>query len=581
MEADELLKQARRLAKKIKNEGFEKVDVRIAVLGSASIQYFVMVLRLLLRDEGIYADIYEGEYNGIMMDVMDSESQFYGFKPEIVIILPDHRDIKEFPAPLEEWDNVKSLLDAVVGNFKTYWNRISAISECQILQSNFVIPPEHVYGNIERREPFTTTTFLEEINRRLIESAPPNVNIIDLDLLAQNIGKWNWFDETSYFLTKIGFRIDCIEDVVRTFIRQIIALKGKTRKCLILDLDNTLWGGIIGDDGWDGIQLDPNNAVGEAFRDFQAYILQLKKRGVILAVVSKNDESIAKEPFERNPNMILHLDDIASFQANWNDKVTNIRKVAAELNIGIASLVFFDDNPAEREIVRSYLSDVMVIDVPKDPSLFKRALDQAAPFDWLQLTKEDVLRNNSYIENHLRSKLQTQFTDYDEYLKSLAMKGEVRVPEKKELSRFTQLLNKSNQFNLRTRRYSESEIVDAYSAADRKYLCAILTDKFSEYGIISCVILQKKNETCFIESWVMSCRVLKRGVEDMVFREVIKKARDWGCTKITGEYIPSNKNSMVKDFYNTLGFTLIGECDGIRNYAYDVSIPFEKEIFIS
>ncbi len=581
MEVDELLKQARRLAKKVNKEGCVNPDVKIAVLGSASIQYFVMVLRFLLYKEGISADIYEGEYNGILMEVMNPNSQLYGFMPEIVIILPDYRDIKEFPEPLEENGDVDKLLDAVWNNYETYWGRISAISDVQILQSNFVIPAEHIYGNIERRVSYSSIDFLEKLNRRLLVSAPSNVSVIDLELLAANIGKWNWFDETSYFLTKTGFRMDFIEDAVWPFVRHIKAFKGKIKKCLILDLDNTLWGGVVGDDGWDGIQLDPNNAVGESFRDFQAYILQLKKRGVILAVVSKNDESSAKEPFEKNPHMILHLDDIASFQANWDDKVTNIKRVAEELNIGIDSLVFFDDNPAEREIVRTYIPDVMVIETPMDPALYKRTLDKAAPFDWLQLTKEDILRSNSYIENHRRSELQAGFTDYDEYLKSLEMKGCVREPKTTELPRFTQLLNKSNQFNLRTQRYSESEIEEAYSSDNKKCLCTLLKDKFSEYGIIACVILEKEKEVCFIESWVMSCRVLKRGVEDLLFKAIIDEAKKWKCSKIVGEYIPSKKNSMVKDFYDNLGFKMEREHDGVKQYLYDVSVLFEKEIFIN
>lgn len=581
MEIDELLKQARRLAKKIKKEGNIKTDLRIAVLGTNSIQYFVMVLRLLLNSEGISANIYEGEYNGIMMDVMESDSQLYRFKPEIVILLPDYRDLKIFPNTLEERENLEKLIDSVKDLYITYWERISEIPGCQILQSNYVIPPERIYGNIERSEYFSITRYLEIINQMMIEVKRPNVSIIDLDLLAQNIGKWNWFDDTSYYLTKAGFRIDYIEDVTQIFVRQILALKGKTRKCLVLDLDNTLWGGIVGDDGWDGIQLDPNNAVGEAFRDFQAYILQLKRRGVILSVVSKNDIANAKEPFEKNAHMILHFDDIAAFQANWDDKVTNIRRVANELNIGIDSLVFFDDNPAEREIVKSYLPEVLVIDVPKDPALYKRALDKASPFDWLQITKEDVFRSNSYIDNRKRTELQMQFVDYDEYLKSIEMVGEVKEPEMSDLQRFTQLLNKSNQFNLRTIRYSESEIGEIYSAKDKKCLCAELTDKFSEYGIISCVILSKNGESCFIESWVMSCRVLKRGVEDMVFKGIIKVAKEWNCTVISGEYVPSEKNSMVRDFYDMLGFTEDSEQGGVRHYSYYVSNPYTKKVFIN
>jgi len=581
MEIDELLKQARRLAKEIKKRKFEKADIKIAVLGSASIQYFVMVLRYILKEKGIFADIYEGEYDGIMTDIMNTDGALYEFQPNTVIILPDYRYIKEFPKPLEEKGGIEELAENVLGSYKMYWERLTVLSEIQILQANYVIPPERVYGNIERRLSFSVTTFLDMLNRKILEAVPSNVSIVDLDLLASNIGKWNWFDETSYFLTKSAFRIDYIEDAVNTFVRQILALKGKTRKCLILDLDNTLWGGIVGDDGWEGIHLDPNDAVGESFRDFQRYVLQLKKRGVILAVVSKNDEANAKEPFEKNPHMILGLNDIASFQANWDDKVTNIKRVADELNIGINSLVFFDDNPAEREIVTSYLPDVMVIEVPNDPALYKRALDKAAPFDWLQLTKEDILRSNSYIENRHRSEMLANFTDYDEYLKNLEMEGEVSKPTKAELPRFSQLLNKSNQFNLRTQRYSEYEIEEAYSSNNKRCLCARLKDKFSEYGIISCVILEKKDDSCFIESWVMSCRVLKRGVEFMVFATILEEAKKWLCKRITGEYIPSKKNQMVEGFYRELGFEEIGEYNRKKQYVYDVSLPFEKGFHIN
>lgn len=580
MESVELLQKARKFAKKVKNEKNLKPDIKVAVIGTTSIQYFIMVLRYMLDAEGIIADIYEGEYDGIAMDVMNPTSSLYNFNPEILIILPDYRDIKEYPEVLESERNVENLLSDTCKIYENYWEKLSKINDCQILQSNFIIPPEKLYGNLEKSLPYSQTSFLDRLNERLRTKKPANVTMVDLDLVASNLGKWNWFDDAAYFLTKTGLRMDYIGYAVSPFVQQIKAYRGKIKKCIVLDLDNTLWGGIVGDDGYAGIQLDPNNAVGEAYRAFQEYLLGLKKRGVILAVVSKNEENNAKEPFQKNPHMILRLDDIASFQANWNNKVTNIKQVAYELNIGTDSLVFFDDNPAEREIVREYLPEVQVIDVPEDPALYKRALDKSFPFEWLQLTKEDVLRSNSYIENRNRERLQTQFTNYNEYLISLEMKGSVRKPRKSELPRFVQLLNKSNQFNLRTQRYSEAEIEEIDNSEQKKCLSVLHADKFSEYGIIACVILEKMYDSCFIESWVMSCRVLKRGVENMTFRAILEMAEDWGCRTLVGQYIPTKKNSMVSDLLDLLGFERTNENDGIISYVYDCSKPFDKETFI-
>lgn len=580
MELNLFLKESRRLAKLIRKEPYKKVDTRIAVLGTDSIQYFVMALRYALDRENIHADIYEGEYDGIAMDVMDDDSPLYAFNPDIVILIPDYREIKEYPEALESEESVRSLLSTASGKYEYYWQKISSRLHCQVLQSNVVIPPERLYGNLEKSLPYSMSEFLSSLNETLLKKVSSNVTIIDTDALAANIGKWNWFDDQAYFLSKSGYRLDYIQENVSQYVRQIKAIRGKVRKCLVLDLDNTLWGGIVGDDGWDGIQLDPNNAVGEAYREFQRYILKLKKRGVILAVVSKNDIENAKEPFEKNQNMLLKLDDIASFQANWDDKVTNIKRVAKELNIGTDSLVFFDDNPAEREIVRQYLPEVMVIDVPADAALYKRALDQAKPFEWRELTREDVLRSNSYIENRKRAELQTRFENYDEYLQSLEMKCAVREPNASEVSRFAQLLNKSNQFNLRTQRYTQSEIEAAVKAENKKCLCAVFSDKFSEYGIISCVILEKQDECCFIESWVMSCRVLKRGVELMVFSHILNVARSWNCRFIKGEYLPSAKNQMVCDLYDNLGFELVSENNGNRIYQYHTCKEFSGKYFI-
>ena len=552
LELSELLKQIRKFEKTHKVEDGPK----IAVIGSCAIQYFVKILRYYLGKEGMNCKIYEGEYNGINMDVFDPDSAIYRFHPDYIIILPFYTDINNLPPLLADDESIKQCADSTICYYTNIWNQLSAIENVHILQGNFVIPSIRVLGNLEYSESYSTGSFLKKINEILIKEKSANVMIVDLDALSDNIGKYNWFDYPSYFLNKAAVRLEYMPEYVMSFVRQIKALRGSMRKCLVLDLDNTLWGGVVGDEGWQGIEIDPNNAVGEAYRFFQSYCLALRKRGIILAVCSKNDEAIAKEPFEKNENMILRLNDISCFIANWENKADNLRKIAQELNIGIDSLVFFDDNPAEREIVKHFLSEVHVIDVPADPALYVLQMEKEQPFEWLQITREDLERTDSYRGNKQRLQLQESFVDYSEYLQALDMRGKVAKVQQDEVARFTQLINKSNQFNLRTIRYSEADI---QSMLDDRNTCCLygkLSDRYSNYGIITCVILHKENDICFIDTWVMSCRVLKRGVENMMFELILKAAADMGCNSIRGEYIKTKKNKMVENFYDSLGFEL-------------------------
>jgi FkbH-like protein len=323
----------------------------------------------------------------------------------------------------------------------------------------------------------------------------------------------------------------------------------------VLDLDNTLWGGVIGDDGIEGINIDPNNAIGEAFLAFQGFVKTLKDRGVILAVCSKNEDNAAREPFEKLKNMILKIDDIACFAANWNDKASNIKHIAAKLNIGTDSLVFFDDNPAERQLVRQFLPEVEVIEVPSDPALYVRALNEAMCFEWAQLSSEDILRSDTYIKDIKRSELEQTAGDYDTYLRSLEMKARIINVSNTELARFTQLINKSNQYNLRTKRYTEAAITAMMKNVDEYALiCIDFEDKFGNYGIISSIIMQRIKDIAFIDTWVMSCRVLKRGIENVVLEAMYNAASIWGSEWIVGEYLPTKKNKLVANLYSELGF---------------------------
>lgn len=576
MDVSELMRQCRAYEKQAQ---VTERGMRIAVLGSYSIQYYVKALRYWLHAQGVEAEFYEGEYDGIAMDVLDDRSKLYEFRPEVVILLPYFKDIRPLPALFEDAQEMSAMADKQLGYYHQIWSRLHEKTGCQILQSNIVVPPFAQLGNLEGKYAFSKSCYYHEINKGLFRIAEDYVTIIDFERLAEKVGKRNWFDWTAYYLTKTGFNLEYLPQAVELTASVLLAYKGKTRKCLALDLDNTLWGGVVGDEGYDGIQIDPNHAVGEAYLAFQEYVLSLKERGVILAVCSKNDEAIAKEPFEKNPHMRLKLADIACFVANWEDKASNLKRIATELNIGVDSLVFFDDNPAEREIVKKYVPEVEVIEVPEDPALYVTALDEAAPFEWVQLTKEDVARPASYVENRKREALKTSFVDYEEYLRALAMRGTAGEPEITDVGRFSQLINKSNQFNLRTQRYTEGQIHAFLDDADYYCLCVRLRDMFSDYGIISCVILKFSGKECFIDTWVMSCRVLKRGVENLMFKKILELAKTRGCSCVRAEYIRTKKNAMVENFYDDLGFTAVAQEEGRTEYLLK-DFQFAGKIFI-
>lgn len=560
-----ILKLGKRLMKTIKANKQEK-NIRIAVLGSCSIQHLIIALRVYLLKYNIQADIYQGEYNGIEMDVLSDDSELYKFNPQIVLLMTYYQDIKTVPGLFARKDEIELFLKREEAHYRNLWNHINEKCKCHIFQTNFVIPTLRALGNLEYKYAFSKNTYIQKVNQQLLDAKPNNLDFVDMDFIASYVGKVKWFDNTAYFMSKQAFSLEVIGFVADTIVKMIVAHKGYVRKCLVLDLDNTLWGGIIGDLGFDGINLDHNDPIGEAYLHFQQYVLDLKNRGVILAVCSKNDLDIAKEPFIKNEKMLLDLDDISCFIANWDDKSSNIRQIASELNIGIDSLVFFDDNPVEREIVKRFLPEVWVVNVPEDPANYASVLALENPFEWSYITKEDISRSQSYIQNSQRITSSLSYSDYNEYLQDLEMRALLKNIDSEDMdfTRFLQLINKTNQFNLRTQRYNELQIEQF--AIDKNY-CLIsisLSDKFSEYGIISCIILKKEQNLCFIDTWVMSCRVLKRGIENLAMENIILSARKMGCDQVVGEYIPTSKNGMVKNIYKDFGFKPVNSAEIIN-----------------
>lgn len=556
-------------------------NIKIAFLGSTSIQLITSVTRALLTKYNLYANIYEGQYNGILMDTLDYNSYLYKFDPDYIIILPDYSDIDDLkPFILESVEDSRKNIEMVIKKYINMWNKIhNKLPKCHIMFSNFVEPFYNSLGNLSCNYNFSQSSFLKQVNLELTNNKPAYVTLLDMEGLASYIGKKDWFDESSYFLNKSGFNLSYIGYVCDLIARQFEAFTGKVKKCLILDLDNTLWGGVVGDVGYNKINIDPNDPEGEAYLAFQKYIYSLKERGVILAVCSKNEEENAKEPFLKNDKMILKLNDFSDFIANWDDKATNIKRIARNLNLGLDSFVFVDDNPTERELIRNYLPEVKVIDLPEDVSLYVRSLDQAHCFEWNQITKEDIDRSKTYEDNKKRIALLDDCIDYEDYLKRLEMKCSFKQLTEENLPRFVQLVNKTNQFNLRTVRYNETEIIDMINNPKYKMYTVSLKDKFSDYGIIACIVLKIENKECFIENWVMSCRVFKKTVENYTIKKIIQKSLECNCNTVTGEYIETEKNKLIKDLYIQLGFKVDDNKEENR-FILDNIEKYDQKYFI-
>lgn len=531
------------------------VSKKVAVLSSVTSHHLVSILKLFLYQRGIAPVFYEGEYDGITMELMNPDSELYSFKPDILLLITYHTDIKDYPRLFSSEGEIGKWVNQKLQHYQNLWTLANGIEGCHIFQTSFVSPIQRQLGNLEANYYFSPSNCIRLLNIELTRQKPPYVTLLDMDYLASSFGKYNWFNESTYYMSKQGFSFEAASLVCHALARLFASHVGKMKKCLVLDLDNTLWGGVIGDDGLRGINLNASNPVGESYLAFQHYLKGLKERGVILAVCSKNEEDVAKSVFIEHPDMVLRLDDIACFVANWDDKSSNLKRIAELLNIGLDSIVFFDDNPAEREIVKQFLPDVEVVDVPEDPVHYVRSLEKAACFEWVQLSHEDIGRSDSYVVDRKRSDLQVSCIDYDSYLDALEMKVEVGLVGLDETARFAQLINKTNQFNLRTKRYSEAVVAQIREDTQNWVpLYLRLSDKFGNYGIMSSVIVKRVNNVAFIDTWVMSCRVLKRGLELAALNSVCSVAEGWGCEWIVGEYIPTKKNKMVSTLFSELGF---------------------------
>ena len=525
----------------------------LAILGNCATQHLAKAIKGYAYEEKIALTVFDADYNQIDAQVMDDSSELYQMTPDFTLFWLCTEKLYE---AFCQSTNRSDFANQIIMYLEGYWNRVNQQYKTTILQFNFTQIDDRIFGNYGNKTQDSFLFQIRKLNYLLMEKCTQykNVFIIDIDYLQQIYGEYGIKENKMYYIAKIPLSTKILPEVAKQTIDVIKAMKGKMKKCVILDLDNTLWGGVIGDDGLENIQIG-ELGLGHAFSEFQMWLKELQKRGIILAVCSKNEEETAKEPFLKHPEMVLHMEDIAMFVANWEDKASNIKRIQDTLNIGMDSIVFLDDNPFERNLVKSMIPDITVPNLPEDPSQYLNYVKSLNLFETSAYSETDKNRTKQYQEEMGRVNLQKQFSSYSEYLESLEMVAEAKPFDKFHFSRIAQLTQRSNQFNLRTIRYTEQEIEQL--AKEKEYLTLYFTlkDKFGDYGLISVVIMDKQPEnTLFISEWVMSCRVLKRSMEEFILDEIIRTAEEHGFDKVTGEYIRTPKNNMVSELYKKMGF---------------------------
>ena len=537
--------------------GLPTRPVRLAILGSATTVHLPAPIRIGALRRNIHVTIHEGEYGQYLQDLADVESELHRFRPDTVLLAFDARHVTAGLDPMADAASAQAALDEMRARIRRCWALARDTLGATVIQQTVlpVLPP--LLGGNEQRLPGSPARMVARLNAALREDADAaGVHLLAVDDAAARDGIAEWHDPVLWNRSKQD--VTPVAGPVYGDLagRLLAALQGRSSKCLVLDLDNTLWGGVIGDDGLEGIVVGQGSALGEAFLSVQHYAKSLAQRGVILAVCSKNDEANALAVFENHPEMLLRRSDISCFLANWDDKATNLRRIAHALNIGIDSLVFLDDNPFERNLVRTELPEVAVPEVPDDdPALMAGVLAAAGYFESVAVTGEDFARTSQYAANQERAALESVATDLPSYLRSLEMRLIWRRFDRIGLGRIVQLINKTNQFNLTTRRHTEEQVL-AVMADPRAFGLQIrLVDRFGDNGIVAIVIGRVDAAAeCHIDTWLMSCRVLGRGVEEATLALVAAQARGLGAKALVGEYLPTAKNAMVAGHYRKLGF---------------------------
>ena len=535
---------------------------RLALLGSYTTSQLATMLWLAALRLGISLEVYESPYGQYRQEILDPASAAYAFAPDLVL-LAVHTDELRLPTFSE---TPEEDVAAEVERWTSLWGAFASHSTATIVQHGFALPPDAPFGHLGATLPGSRQAMGQTVNARLAAASAPSVAFVDCDRLASLIGKRRWFDARYWHLAKQAVALDALPLLARHTAAVIAARLGLSRKCLVLDLDNTLWGGIVGEDGLAGILLGGDTPEGEAFLAFQESILALQRRGIVLAVCSKNNDADAREVFERHPAMRIALDDVAVFVADWRTKPEQLRSVAETLGIGLDALVFVDDNPVEREAVRRFLPEVDVIPLPPDPSEYVSALADYLLFEPASFTAEDARRTEQYRGREQATAAAASADSLEDFHRSLELRCVVSPFTPEDLPRIAQLVGKTNQFNLTTRRHSAAALEEFARDPSCVHFSFRLTDRFADQGLVALAIAFARDGVLDVDTWLMSCRVIGRTLEATVLQELARAALERGCSAIEGTYLPTAKNELVRDLYPRLGFERLDE----TRWRYDL-----------
>ncbi|MCH5324079.1 MAG: HAD-IIIC family phosphatase [Eubacterium sp.] len=570
-DAGYILKKKRSLRRALLADGRPRIAKKIAVLGGSTANEIVDMLELFLLDSGIQPTFYLSEYNRWWQDAVFDNPELEEFNPDIVFIHTSSRNITEFPSIGADKAAADALLNAELEKFSAAWSAIKSKYKCPIIQNNFELPYFRIMGNRDAYDHRGRVNFVNRLNTAFAAYAAENDGfyINDINYLSACWGLDEWSDPSYWHMYKYAMCVPAIPDFSFNVAAIIKSVFGKNKKSLVLDLDNTLWGGVVGDDGVEGIEIGQETHMGQVYSEFQKYLGLVRDSGVMLTVCSKNDEENALAGLN-HPSGSLKPDDFIIIKANWENKDRNIADIAAGLNIGEDALVFVDDNPAERAIVAAQLPAVAVPDIG-EPERYIKNLDRSRFFEITAFSGDDLKRNEMYKQNAARAAQQSKFADYGEYLDSLEMTAVIDDFLPIYIPRITQLTNKSNQFNLTTRRFTEDEMQAVFGDDSYIRLYGSLTDKFGDNGIVSVVIGKVDGDRLDVILWLMSCRVLKREMELAMLDELCARAQARGLKEIIGHYYPTPKNRMVKDLYQSFGFEQIS-CDDAGNTDWRLTL---------
>jgi len=572
-DAELILRQKIKLKKQLlADDSIKYIHKRVAILGGSTTDEIKNMMELFLLNYGIKPSFYESEYNQYYEDGMFDNSELVSFNPEIIYIHTSNRNIMEWPFIKDDEVEVENKLNSVFSKFEALWRHLDERYHCPVIQNNFELPLYRLLGNQDASLYQGRVNFVSRLNIMFYDYARMHDNffIHDINYEAAMYGMEKWSNPYYWHMYKYAMCTSAIPYTAYGVVLVIKSILGKNKKVLALDLDNTIWGGVIGDDGAENIEIGQETSLGQTYSEFQTYIKEQKQIGVLLTVISKNNDEIARTGFER-PDSVLSMDDFVAFRANWEPKDRNLVQEAEQLNLLPESFVFVDDNPAEREIIRQSVPGVAVPEIG-NVEQYLQTIDRAGYFEVSKLSEDDVRRTEMYQANAKRNQAQTQFADYTEYLLSLDMKGIIKPFEANYISRITQLSNKSNQFNLTTRRYTQTEIEDIASSGRYITLYGKLEDKFGDNGVVSVIIGEIKGKDLHLNLWLMSCRVLKRNMEFAMMDELVHICLEKKIISVYGYYFPTVKNSMVREFYGLQGFDKISE-DKDGNAVWKLDIP--------